>query len=317
MNDQAGLQAVLDAMRRHVDPIRDDQVEALQQRLVADRLRVLLVGEAKRGKSTLGNVLLGREVLPSGVVPVTAITTTVRAGAADVLDVTYLGGARERLPMEELAGLVTEVANLGNHRRVETVMVVLGPPADSDAADSGTANSGVADSDTWMWNPAGLGWLRSGIELVDTPGVGSVHEHNTGEAGRALATMDAAVFVLSADPPVSASELALLRRVRDLSVRTYVVLNKADRLGGKEREQVADFTRRAVTAATGVQPRLFVVSALEGLQARRDGSRERWAASGMTALVEAIRPAVEDWRAVQARSRPWTSANSCAGGWRP
>jgi hypothetical protein len=40
---------------------------------------VAVVGEAKRSKSTLGNALVGEEVLPTGVIPVTAISTVVRA----------------------------------------------------------------------------------------------------------------------------------------------------------------------------------------------------------------------------------------------
>lgn len=43
------------------------------------RLGVLVAGEAKRGKSTLVNPLLGRPVLPTGVIPVTAVATTVVA----------------------------------------------------------------------------------------------------------------------------------------------------------------------------------------------------------------------------------------------
>jgi hypothetical protein len=49
-------------------------------------------------------------------------------------------------------------------------------------------------------------FLACGVEFVDTPGTGSVYAHNTSEAELALETMDAAVFVLTADPPVSASE---------------------------------------------------------------------------------------------------------------
>jgi hypothetical protein len=41
---------------------------------------------------------------------------------------------------------------------------------------------------------------------VDTPGTGSVHGHNTAEADAVLPSMDAAIFVLSSDPPVSAIE---------------------------------------------------------------------------------------------------------------
>ena len=60
--------------------------------------------------------------------------------------------------------------------------------------------------------------LARGVELVDTPGTGSVYAHNTAEAELALETIDAAVFVLTADPPVSASERDLMSRVAGLSV---------------------------------------------------------------------------------------------------
>ena len=43
-----------------------EQLEALLDRLDGARLRVLVAGEAKRGKSTLINALLGRAVLPTG-----------------------------------------------------------------------------------------------------------------------------------------------------------------------------------------------------------------------------------------------------------
>ena len=48
---------------------------ALRDRPDAARLRVLAVGEAKRGKITLINTLLGRAVLPAGVTPLTVVTT--------------------------------------------------------------------------------------------------------------------------------------------------------------------------------------------------------------------------------------------------
>ena len=55
-----------------------EQIGALRERLAAARLRVLVVGEAKRGKSTLINALLDRPVLPAGVTPLTSVVTAVR-----------------------------------------------------------------------------------------------------------------------------------------------------------------------------------------------------------------------------------------------
>lgn len=283
MSDQARLRAVLDALRPHLDGPRLEQVDALERRLAANRLRVLLVGEAKRGKSTLGNVLLSREVLPSGVVPVTAITTTVLAGSPERLEVTYLDGTVRTLSLDDLPDQVTEARNPGNRRGVASVTVFLnGLPSHGHPWD-GSAETGARGP-----GESGVRWLASGIELVDTPGVGSVYAHNTTEADAALATMDAALFVVTADPPVSASELDLLRRVQELSVRTYVVLNKADRMMPAERREVVDFTRRSIEDVTGCTPDLFVGSALQGLRALTARDSAGWASSGMRDLVEAL-----------------------------
>ncbi|MGD0703673.1 MAG: hypothetical protein ABSA02_27790 [Trebonia sp.] len=48
--------------------------------------------------------------------------------------------------------------------------------------------------------------LAGGVEPVDTPGTGSVYARDTAAAHQALETMDVAVFVLTADPPVPAAE---------------------------------------------------------------------------------------------------------------
>ena len=51
---------------------RDDDraaLDGMRARLAGRRLRVLVAGEAKRGKSTLVNALLGRPMLPVGVTP--------------------------------------------------------------------------------------------------------------------------------------------------------------------------------------------------------------------------------------------------------
>jgi hypothetical protein len=74
------LISALDELDTLADGADRDTLAGLRGRLEDGRLRVLVVGEAKRGKSTLVNALLGREVLPSAVVPLTAVATTVTYG---------------------------------------------------------------------------------------------------------------------------------------------------------------------------------------------------------------------------------------------
>jgi GTP-binding protein EngB required for normal cell division len=197
-----------------------EQLAALAERLDAARLRVLVAGEAKRGKSTLVNALLGRDVLPSGVTPLTAVTTTVRYGDDERSEVRFLDGHDEKHPLTMLPDLVTERGNPGNRRRIAGVTVYVAAPV-----------------------------LAGGVELVDTPGTGSVFEWDTRAAHEALRSMDAAVFVLAADPPVSASERDLLGQVAGLSVTTFAVLNKADHLDEPGLAEALEFTRRVLSEA--------------------------------------------------------------------
>jgi hypothetical protein len=131
---------------------------------------------------------------------------------------------------------VTEVGNPRNKRMVAGVTVYLDAPV-----------------------------LAGGVELVDTPGTGSVFQWDTQAAHEALQTMDAAVFVLTADPPVSASERDLLGRVAELSVTTFAVLNKADHLDEAGLAEASEFTTQ-VLAEAGHPGTVYPMSARAALR---------------------------------------------------
>jgi hypothetical protein len=149
--------------------------------------------------------------------------------------VRFAGGHEEKHPLTALADLVTERGNPRNRRGITAVTVFTDAPV-----------------------------LAGGVELVDTPGTGSVFEWDTDAALEALDTMDAAVFVLTADPPVSASERALLGTVSGLSVTTFAVLNKADHLDPAGLAEAAEFTGQ-VLAEAGQDGRIYPMSARAAL----------------------------------------------------
>ena len=203
-------------------------------------------------------------MLPAGVTPLTAVATTVRYGNDPHAEVRFADGHEEKQPMSALPDLVTERGNPGNRRRIAAVTVYLDAPL-----------------------------LADGVELVDTPGTGSVFAWDTAAAHEALETMDVAVFVLTADPPVSAAERDLYAKVTGLSVATFTVLNKADQLDQAELAEAAEFTSAGAGRSSGQDP------------ARPAGSTPCRRAPRWTAATRGSRP-----------SPPTSRPTWPAGGWR-
>ena len=230
------LDRLAEMAARRGDSAGEEGLRAARERLGAGRLNLAVLGEFKRGKSTLINRLLGEPVLPVGVVPMTSLPILVEHGPRPEVEIELTSGERLRLGPGDLADYATEVGNPENRRQVTRVVVR---------------------------HPAPI--LAEGVVLVDTPGIGSAHDHNTEVAHRALAEADAAVFVLSVDSPASRAELDFLRSVRERVGRLIYVLNKADLLSAPELTEAAQFVRRMLSSpADGPPAQLFPLSAREG-----------------------------------------------------
>jgi GTPase SAR1 family protein len=218
-----------------------ERAQRLGDRLAQGRFHVSVLGEFKRGKSTLVNALLGDDVLPTGVLPLTAVATEISFGERRAV-VVPLDGPNHEIAPDEIADFVTEECNPENERRVNHVELQL---------------------------PAPL--LEPGVVLVDTPGLGSIYSHNDEQARRALFDADGAILVLSADSPLSAQERELLGVLAERRKPTFFVLNKIDHLAQDEADQVRRFVNGAIAGELGRKERLWCVSARAALVARKLG----------------------------------------------
>ncbi|MGP8209096.1 MAG: dynamin family protein [Acidimicrobiales bacterium] len=212
----------------------------LAERLKRRRFHVSVLGEFKRGKSTLINAVLGLELMPTGVLPLTAVATEVGYGTPGAT-VVHLDGSTQEIGLEDLAEYVTEAHNPANERQVARVEA-----------------------------RAPVELLRPGLVLVDTPGIGSVFGHDEVTA-RAFLEADGAILVLSADAPLSEEEHKLLAALSERRAPTFFVLNRVDHLTLSERDEVARFVTGAVAAELGHKEKLWCVSARAALRARLAG----------------------------------------------
>jgi len=240
---------------------QEDRILELRERLIEERFHLAVLGQFKRGKSTLLNALLGEPILPTAVVPLTAIPTFLHFGEKRSVRIAFEDGREQECkgcPYDALLDLleqhVTEEANPEN--RLEVVEVDVEHPAPL---------------------------LRKGLVLIDTPGIGSTYRHNTEATVRFLSQCDAALFVVSTDPPITEAEIAFLKTVHNHVRRLFFILNKVDYLSPGEREESLTFLRKVLEkqAQLTSPPEIFPVSARDALQARVEKNPGQWKASGM------------------------------------
>jgi ribosome biogenesis GTPase A len=212
---------------------------SLERKLASDQLHLAVLGQMKRGKSSFINALMGTEILPTGVLPVTAVITEIKYGVVPEAVILYSTGAREQVDPGTLADYVTESGNPGNKKQVASVELAYPSP-----------------------------FLESGIILIDTPGIGSTHAHNTRTTEGYLEQVDAGIVVLSVDPPITEVESHFIRNVKEEIPKLFFVLNKVDAASADEVSHISGFLEEELSRLQIGSPEIFRLSARRALEGR-------------------------------------------------
>lgn len=242
-----------------VEGVEADACLDLAEKLDSHAFNILVVGQFNRGKTTLINALIGEDLLPVGVVPLTSVVTVLSFGENPAIKVCFQDGQCVETTPERLCEYVTEKGNPRNVKCVQQVDVAYPSP-----------------------------WLQDGVRLVDTPGIGSVYQHNTDVAYRFLPKADAVIFLLSAEQPVSQAECDFLRDVKAYAGRIFFLLNKADYLLDTELRDAIYFANMTIAEALGQKPHIFPASARQALNGKLTGSREQLEKSRLPLFFAAL-----------------------------
>jgi hypothetical protein len=255
----AGLQACL-AEAGDLESVDREACSRLSEKVAQHAFNLVVAGEFKRGKSTVVNALLGADLLPTAVVPLTSVVTRLQYGATPAATVIFDSGEQRAIALDTLYDYVTELGNPKNTKGVREVSVDY--PAE---------------------------WLKGGIQLVDTPGIGSVHQHNTEVTFRYLPQADAVIFVASADQPASRAELDFLAKIRRYAGKVFCLLNKLDYLSEAELAESVAFATGTLREALGATVPVFPVSARLALQGQVADRKEMLARSRFPEFEVALR----------------------------
>jgi GTPase SAR1 family protein len=271
---------------------------AVQRASAADQTRsVVVVGEVKRGKSSLVNALVGwRDASPVGV----DVTTSTTIALGEATDEAPGGTAQllfpdrtEQIRHGELADWVScEGAHVIDPRVDELPTRAIVPVAGSRLGD---------------------------VAVIDTPGVGGLDP-----AYAALATASASqacvlVIVCDATTPITAPEMAFIRETGSAVEALIIVVTKTDK-NVRRWKPIVEENRALLRTHLGREVPVLGVSSLRAVVAaempagpERDRAEDRSGIAGLRSMIHAkldvaedlpaangLRTAVEGLRALEA-----------------
>ncbi|MEP0848753.1 MAG: dynamin family protein [Phycisphaerae bacterium] len=207
------------------------RLDMILSRLEAPEYEVAFFGRVSSGKSSLLNYLLGSDILPVAVLPVTAVITRLRRAERAGLLVRFEVSQPAAVPVDQIAQFVTEEGNSDNRRRVAEVEVHLPSPR-----------------------------LQHGVTLIDTPGVGSLATFGAAQTKAYLPRCDLGVLLVDAGASLNQEDLAILQGFHDAAVPAMVLVSKCDLLSGPDRARVVSYVEQHIREALGCELPVHPVS---------------------------------------------------------
>ena len=278
LGDAADLQARLDRLQRTVkeaeilrllDQVinQHDLAEFrsslihLLEKVESRQFEIAVFGRVSSGKSSLLNHILGMNVLPVGVNPITAVPTRLIYDAQEHLIVSFADRQVRRCPLSDLPLYASEERNPGNQLGVTRLEVRLPSPR-----------------------------LRDGLVLVDTPGLGALAAAGATETLAYLPKCDLGILLISAVNPINDEDLDTIYSLAQAGIPAMVLLSKADLLGAEDLSKALAYTAQKISTHLNLKVAVYPVSTV----AAHEHLLEEWFQNQLAPLYERYRELVEE-----------------------
>jgi len=236
-----GIQQLLD--EHQIDSLHKGTLQNLLADLSNDQYFVTVLGEFKRGKSTLTNALLGENILPADVTPTTATVNLLQHAEEPSVKVLHEDGTVEQHPLQTTA--LNKLTFLEGENFSHIHHIEIGIP---------------------------FTHLNKKIMLVDTPGVGDLNEQRIDVTYSYIPRSSLVTFVIDCSTPLRRTELDYLKNhvIPNLHGELVIVANFFDRIDEEEwEEEVEEYiTRKLAKVLDNVPYTLLPIAAIDNINGK-------------------------------------------------
>lgn len=237
LRGSTALVKVLDAVQRIIS--RHGLVEfrprllMLLDLLENKNFEIGIFGRVSSGKSSLLNHVIGQNVLPVGVTPITAVPTRIRYGQIGKLLVFRETASPEEFAVSELAAFVDERQNPANAKRISRIVLELSALP-----------------------------LKDGLVFVDTPGLGSLATSGAAETLAYLPRCDYGIILIDAAGALTHEDLKTVEALRTASIPISILISKADLASEDDLRRLISYVAQHILSETGFSIPVHAVSVL-------------------------------------------------------
>lgn len=262
------VQRLIDQARAFDLPAPPSMLAEYRQRLQHDSYTVLVAGEARRGKSSFVNALIGRPLLPAGL----------EIATAQAFLVGHAEQPAARLRFED-----------GSERPIELDQLVRYGALATDAA-AGTPDPGQVLR--WIEVEVPLRFLPPGMNLLDTPGLGSLHAGHAQITRRFVPRADAVIYALDSSRPAGRDDLAFIDAILNITRRIFFIQTMIDQQSRAHWQELQRRNQTILAERYGdrlADTRVWPISNTLLLEGARAGDDDLVRASRQQELVTALR----------------------------
>ena len=209
-----------------------EQWKPIYEKLRQNQFQVLVMGEVKRGKTSLVNALIGRRVLPTDVAEATCQVFRITSGPRLQCRVVYEDGHHLEIAPEELP-------KYGSQSFQEQLK-----KSDGELPARG-------DLIRWIEVQVPLRFLPENVSLLDTPGLGALYYQHAMITYRYVPQAEGVIFVLESEKPITENELEALEDVLEVTRNILFVQTKIDQRDQQDWEQVLQRNREILQERFG------------------------------------------------------------------